>query len=97
MKRKIKVTITKIQRIRVTEQKSRNRFFCQICQDLTEVVTIIETKEIYKLSEQTLNRLVSVAKIHPIQMPDVGLCFCKNSLVQIDLIKDFEMFWNFRH
>lgn len=97
MKRKLKVTITKIQRIRVTERNSRNSFFCPICQDFTEAVNIAESKEIYKISEQTLNRLISAAKVHPIQMADGNFVICKKSLVQIDLIKDFEMFWNFRH
>jgi len=97
MKRKIKVTITKIQRIIVTERQATNRFFCPICQGFTETLTIAESKETYKISAQNLNRLISAVQVHPIQMADKSVVICKNSFVQIDLIKDFEMFWNLRH
>ena len=93
MKRKIKITYTKILRTKVTQRKSACRVFCQLCQDWTNPVTFVEALEQFNINEQTLHRLVEHRKIHLVD----SQLICRNSLEQIDWQKEFEMFSPFRH
>lgn len=90
MKRKIKVTITKIRRIGRKAETQESIIFCPICHDFVEIVTFDESNEM-------LDWLIATKKVHFNLITGRGVQICKTSLLQNDSQKEFEMFWSIRH
>lgn len=87
MKRKLKVTITKIQRKRNSLVTLPGWFYCPICRDLVETLTSVELKLLFNLTEQTLDSLVSNEIVHTIMIKDGDLSICRNSLLKLSINK----------
>ena len=90
MKRKLKVTIIKIQRRITPNQSFGAKVFCEICQEFGEILSLAGTKEV-------LEWLMATKKVHFNLTPNGGLQICKNSLLQNDKQKEFKMFLSMRH
>lgn len=93
MKRKVKVTITKIQRKGILNKTPDNRLFCPICAESVETISFNEIIELLQIDIETLQGLVKSEKFHLILKPEGDYHLCRYSLHQ----NNFEMFLNPRH
>lgn len=75
MKRKLKLTITKIRR------RSNNlSVFCPACGIETEMLTAVECVGFLKIEDREFKDLINIGAIHSFETVTGSLCVCKNSL-----------------
>lgn len=82
MKRKLKLTITKIHRQTNSKEALLSWFYCPECLDMVETLTSVELKLLLNLTEQTLDYLVTNENIHTVLTPEGDLSICRNSLLK---------------
>jgi predicted HTH domain antitoxin len=93
MKRKIKVTITKIQRKIVSVETADFRGFCQICGETVETLSFNQAVENLQINEEKFDWLVKSEKMHLVFMADEDFRICQNSVWR----NKSEMFLLMRH
>lgn len=82
MKRKLKLTITKIRRETLAEKRVIFQIFCPVCQCEVETITVAESIEILEIDKPMFDGLISTGKLHQISTASGSLRICKNSLFQ---------------
>lgn len=84
MKRRLKVTLTKIQRQTVTMRTTNFlRARCPVCDCEVEMLTAADVIGFLEIENQTLENLIAVGKLHVTETVSGGLRFCKDSLFSI--------------
>lgn len=80
MKRKLKLTITKIRR--EEEKKTVFQRFCPFCRCEVEMLTIAEAVEFLETDAPALDDLIKDGKVHAALTASGSRRICKNSLFQ---------------
>jgi len=80
MKRKLKLTVTKIRRQTTAEKIINLRAFCPICGFETEGLSLAESAFFLEIEDRMLEGLIAVGEVHAIQTASGSLRVCKNSL-----------------
>ena len=81
MKRKFKLTITKIYRQTVTVP-TIFRAMCPVCGSEVEMLTAGDAARFLQIDETTLKHLVAAGNVHAALTATGNPCVCKNSLFQ---------------
>jgi hypothetical protein len=80
MKRRLKLTVTKIRRQTAATLKINLRLFCPICGYETEMLSLSESAVFLEIEERMLEGLIAVGEVHAFQTAIGSLRVCKNSL-----------------
>ena len=80
MKRKLKVTISKVTRKTKKLIPAKLISHCARCDRETEILTKAQASQLLQTSENTLDDMVYAGVVHVIQMVNSNLWICKNSL-----------------
>ncbi len=80
MKRRLKLTVTKIRRQTVSENKLNFRAFCPNCHVTTETLSLDESAKFLEIEKQKLEDLIALGDIHTIFTISESLRICQNSL-----------------
>ena len=82
MKRKLKLTITKIRRATNAENKAVFQMPCAVCGFEVEMLTAVESIGILEINQSVFDDLIKTGKIHAVLTASGSLRVCKNSLFQ---------------
>ncbi len=80
MKRKLKLTVTKIYRQTVTEKIINLRAFCPICRFETEMLSLTESAVFLGNEDRMIEGLIALGEVHAVHLTSGSLHVCKNSL-----------------
>ncbi len=80
MKRRLKLTVTKISRQTVAQKTVNLRAFCPICGYETEMISLADSAIFLEIEERMLEGLIVAGEVHTIQTASGSLRVCINSL-----------------
>lgn len=81
MKRRLKITITKVHREKLIAAPEIFRFVCPVCAKFVETHTRAESIRILKIDSSKLETLIVEGALHTAESADGKLRLCKNSLL----------------
>jgi hypothetical protein len=81
MKRKLKITITKIQKQSPARSSPFFRAVCRICEREVEMLTYTESMKILQVASPTLAALIAPGVIHTSETANSDVCVCKESVL----------------
>ena len=80
MKRKLKLTVTKIYRQTVAERVISLRAFCPICKFETEMISLADSAVFLEIEDRMIEGLIALGKVHAVKTMSGNLRVCKKSL-----------------
>ena len=80
MKRKVRVTITKVHRQTFAVPVTFPQASCYVCGREVEALSKTEASEILEVDVQALETLIIVGRVHPIETASGSVRLCKDSL-----------------
>lgn len=80
MKRKLKLTVTKIYRQTAAERVINLRAFCPICKFETEMISLADSAVFLEIEDRMIEGLIALGKVHAVKTMSGNLRVCKNSL-----------------
>ena len=80
MKRKLKITVTKIHRQRLTIKPTFFRAVCPVCGQEVEMLSCAESIEILEIESPMLDALIAAGEVHTTETGSGNRRVCKKSL-----------------